>query len=566
MKKLLLILLCLPMIGFGQGWEQTYGTFDEAYGSSAQQTSDGGYIACGSIEYVSGERNLYLVKTDSNGVEQWNKTYVGIGVAEGKFVQQTSDGGYIICGLTDSIGSGNVGNSYIIKTDAQGDSLWTNFHGYGVVNYWDDESFSVQQTSDGGYIVCGFLNIITPPWGGNMVNAYLLKLNSNGADEWIQTYGNATHWTEGYSVQQTADGGYVFSGVSWDVSGNNPVNVFLVKTDTNGVEQWSQTYGGTENDYGYSVQQTTDGGYIICGRTFSFGNGVGSSGTNISGDVYLIKVDSIGTSQWTQTFGGVDNEWGRSAQQTTDGGYIITGWTYSFGQGLYLIKTDSVGIEQWNQIVDDSYASSVQQTSDGGYIVCGTKSDISGSSLYLLKTNSMGNMLQYGCTDLIACNYDTLATIDDGSCTYPVIWYQTPLICDGDSIAVGNNIYDTAGVYMDTLNTSNGCDSVVHTYLMIDENTSSYDTLSVGASILWNGSTLSVSGDYSATLINSVGCDSIVNLNLTVTATGISDLVNSKSNLVKITDVLGQETPYRRNTPLFYIYDDGTVEKRIVLE
>jgi hypothetical protein len=120
-----------------------------------------------------------------------------------------------------------------------------------------------------------------------------------------------------------------------------------------------------------------------------------------------------------------------------------------------------------------------------------------------------------GCTDSLSCNYNTLATLDNGFCVY---------------------------------------------------NTSSYDTLSVTASIVWNSLSLSVSGNYSDTLINSVGCDSIVNLNLTVTTTGISDIANSKSNLVKITDMLGQETPYRRNTPLFYIYDDGTVEKRIVIE
>ena len=102
---------------------------------------------------------------------------------------------------------------------------------------------------------------------------------------------------------------------------------------------------------------------------------------------------------------------------------------------------------------------------------------------------------------------------------------------------------------------------------MIDENTSSYDTLSVASSIVWNGSTLSVSGDYSATLINSVGCDSIIYLNLTITDhTGILNITSNKSNLIKITNMLGQETPHRRNTPLFYIYNDGTVEKRIVIE
>ena len=172
----------------------------------------------------------------------------------------------------------------------------------------------------------------------------------------------------------------------------------------------------------------------------------------------------------------------------------------------------------------------------------------------------------FGCLDTIACNYDSIAAIDDGSCTYPTGLQQVFQICDGDSVTIGNNVYNTDGNYTDIFTAVNGCDSIVNTDILIDYNTSSYDTLSVTASIVWNGLPLSVSGDYSTTLINSVGCDSIVNLNLTVTTAGISDIANTKSNLVKITNMLGQETPYRRNTPLFYIYDDGTVEKRIVIE
>ena len=175
------------------------------------------------------------------------------------------------------------------------------------------------------------------------------------------------------------------------------------------------------------------------------------------------------------------------------------------------------------------------------------------------------NMI-YGCTDLLACNYNSLANIDDSSCVYPSGIQQSFSICNGDSVLVGNNVYSTAGIYTDTLATTNGCDSIVYTNISIDYNTSSYDTLSVTASIVWNGMPLNASGDYSLTLINSLGCDSIVNLNLTITTTGIYDITNNKSNLVKITDMLGQKTPYRRNTPLFYIYDDGTVEKRIVIE
>ena len=222
----------------------------------------------------------------------------------------------------------------------------------------------------------------------------------------------------------------------------------------------------------------------------------------------------------------------------------------------------------------------------------------------------------FGCTDSLACNYDGLATNNDNSCIYPVIWQQGFPICDGDSIIVGTSVYDATGSYIDTLTAGNGCDSIVYTNISIAPSsvwqwataicyvgtvmvgtsvydttgnyidtlstvngcdsivytnisiayTSSYDTLSVTASIVWNGTILDNSGDYSVTLTNSVGCDSIVNLNITVTTTGILDIANNKKNLVKITDMLGQETPQRRNTPLFYIYDDGKVEKRIVIE
>ena len=134
-----------------------------------------------------------------------------------------------------------------------------------------------------------------------------------------------------------------------------------------------------------------------------------------------------------------------------------------------------------------------------------------------------------------------------------------------DSVLIGINYYTISGTYTDTLTSVNGCDSVVNTNLTIEQNTSSYDTLSVTASIVWNGMPLNVSGDYSETLINSLGCDSIAYLNLTVTSTGVLDF-NGKKEIVKLTNMLGQEIPYRKNTPLFYIYDDGTVEKKIVVE
>ena len=143
---------------------------------------------------------------------------------------------------------------------------------------------------------------------------------------------------------------------------------------------------------------------------------------------------------------------------------------------------------------------------------------------------------------------------------------QSFSICNGDSMVVGSNVYISSGNYTDTLSAFNGCDSIIYTSLLVNNNSYSFDTLVVFASIVWNGLTLSVSGDYSTLLINSVGCDSITSLNLTITDhTGILN-INHKTTLFKTIDMLGQETPYKRNTPLFYIYDDGTIEKKIIIE
>jgi len=354
---------------YAVAFAKTYGGTGYDHASSVQQTSDGGYIIVGTTHsFGAGDLDIFLIKTDANGDRIWAKTYGGTDRDEGYSVQQTSDGGYILAGLTESFGVGG-GDIFLIKTDANGNVQWAKTYGGA---YWDFAS-SVQQTSDGGYIVAGVTS-------GDI---FLIKTDADGNIIWAKTYGGTDdEWA--FSVQQTSDGGYIVAGGTEPLGAGG--DIFLIKTDADGNLQWAKTYGGTGYDRAFSVQQTSDGGYILAGVT--------------SGDIFLIKTDANGNVQWAKTYGGAYWDFASSVQQTSDGGYIIAGTTRSFGAGGYdilLIKTDANGNIIWAKTyggASDEGASSVQQTSDGGYIVAGyTWSFSAGSSdIFLIKTDASGNM------------------------------------------------------------------------------------------------------------------------------------------------------------------------------
>ncbi len=360
------------------------------YGSSAQQTADGGYIITGTTNsFGAGGGDAYLIKTDSNGNSVWTKTFGGISGDNGYSVQQTSDGGYIVVGNSGSFSSGSP-DVYLIKTDTNGNALWSK--AYGGIDY--DQGNSVQQTTDGGYIIAGYTRSF-----GVDGDVYLIKTDANGDSLWTKTFGGAND-DEGYSIQQTTDGGYIITG-HFSSFGAGYLNLYLIKTDANGDMVWSKIYGGPNGNVGYSVHQTLDGGYIIAGWTNSFGAG--------ADDVYLIKTDTNGNSLWTKTFGRTNNDWGYSVQQTSDGGYIVAGYS-SFIAGhtnVYLIKTDTNGDTLWTKTfggTNNDKARSVQQTTDGGYIITGSTNSFGSTYeiIYLIKTDSMGNS---------GCNQGSPATI-----------------------------------------------------------------------------------------------------------------------------------------------------------
>ncbi len=303
-----------------EAWSKTYGGANNDYGRSVAQTSDEGYILTGyTSSSGAGNEDVYLVKTDSNGVESWSKTFGGADNDRGYSVAQTSDGGYIIAGETWSFGAGAM-DVYLVKTDSNGIETWSKTYGGAS----SDRGYSVVQTIDGGYIIAGY--------SGNDV--YLIKTDSSGTEAWSKTYGGGSI-NYGLSVAQTSDGGFIITGAIYPSFPGSP-DVYLVKTDVNGVESWSKTYGGIGFDRGQSVVQTSDGGYIIAGETSSSGAG--------GYDVYLIKTDSSGVEVWSKTFGGTSDDQGYSVVQTSDGGYIIAGETSSSGAGgydVYLLKLET---------------------------------------------------------------------------------------------------------------------------------------------------------------------------------------------------------------------------------
>ncbi len=252
-----------------------------------------------------------------------------------------------------------------------------------VGKYYLDMGYSSQQTTDGGVIVAGS----TSSFGAGSFDFYLIKLASDGTLLWTKTYGGSNA-DEGYSVQQTIDGGFVIAGYTKSF-GVDSSDIYLVKTASDGSLQWSKTYGGIGSDIGYSVRQTSDGGFIITGRTTSFGAG--------SFDVYLVKTDPAGSMQWANTYGTPKADYGYAVKQTNDGGFIIAGVTYFSGirDDVYLVRTNSNGTLQWANAIGGTYTDEgydVQQTPDGGFIVTGlTQTSVNNYYVYLAKTLSDGS-------------------------------------------------------------------------------------------------------------------------------------------------------------------------------
>ncbi len=338
-------------------WTRTYGGTGDDSGNFGQPTADGGYIFVGQTKsFGAGDWDVYLVKTDASGDTLWTRTYGGIDSDIGTSVHQTTDTGYIVAGFTRSFGAGGD-DVYLIRTDPLGNTLWTRTYG----DTGNDGVICVQQTTDGGYVGTGW----TTSYGAGGYDVYLIKMDASGDTLWTRTYGGSQD-DYSYSVQQTADGGYVIGGQS-ESFGLGDDDMYILKTNASGDTLWTRTL--SLGEWAYSVQQTTDGGYIVAGWTDYF--------LPDSSDIYLVKTDAFGDTLWTRTYGAQGSDGATFVRQTRDGGYILTGWTTSYGAGvydIYLVKTNAAGDSLWARTYGGAgydTGVSIHQRSDGSYILGG---------------------------------------------------------------------------------------------------------------------------------------------------------------------------------------------------
>jgi hypothetical protein len=372
-------------VKMGCSWFLFNNTFDDAsydYGRSLIELNDGGYLIAGNTSLLGDDySNALLIKIDHTGKEMWKKDYTFSSVDRLNMVKQLQDGSLVAVGFTmSSINSSS--DIFIIKTDSQGNLEWQKSYG----DDQDEKANSIDISIDGGFIISG--EVINQNTGFSL--CYLIKIDDEGELNWSNTFGGSQS-DNGLSVVSTNDAGFAITGMTRS-SGDSDGDVWLIKVNGNGEMEWERTYGGNETEYGRTIQQTDDGGYIIIGQTESFGLGFN--------DAYLIKTDSEGNEIWSQTFGGQGTDHGRQVVSTLDAGYLISGYTDSFGTlggfNFWLVKANSLGEIEWQKFYgeqgDDRGLSGIQ-TSDGGYAIAGySNSGASNvSDILFIKTDDNGN-------------------------------------------------------------------------------------------------------------------------------------------------------------------------------
>lgn len=385
-------------------WQKTLGGSGNEYAQSIQQTADGGFIVAGHSDSEDGHRTEYygfedfwIVKLNTYGNIQWQKTFGGSGNDMAYSVSQTMDGGYIVAGSTNSTDgdvSENMGDHdyWVIKLNSTGDLEWEK--SLGGSSY--ERAYSIKQTSDGGYIIAGrsdsFDGDVTGSYG---IDYWVVKLDETGNIQWEKTVGGSGI-DQANSVIQTLDGGHMVAGFSYASGGDisepygdgYSCDIWIVKLNADGDLQWEKSLGGSQSDFGFSIVQTPEGGYIIAGSSES--DDIDVSENKGSSDVWVVKIDDIGQIEWEKSFGGSGFDRAYAVNLTSDGGYIVAGTSHSNDfdvshnyehYDFWVIKLNADGDLIWEKSYGGTgfdQAFSAQQTTDGGYIIAGWTDSVDG--------------------------------------------------------------------------------------------------------------------------------------------------------------------------------------------
>jgi len=342
------------------------------------QTADSGFAEAGNTSSFGAVAiDFCLTKLDKDGNLQWTHRLSGNMDDVLTSIEQTTDGGYLLGGFTTSATSFDD-DFFMAKLDSGGNLVWDKI--VGGSNF--DFAQSVHQTFDKGYVLAGRSN----PSGFIYYDVFIVKFDSSLNLQWSKAIGGTAD-DRANAMQQTADSGYVLAGETSSF-GAGANDVYVVKLDSVGNLQWAEAIGGSLNDVGNSIKQTSDGGYIVAGNSSSFAQG---------DDYYVVKLDGSGNIEWTRTIGGTASDIATDVQQTPDGGYIVAGYSRSFGifRVSCLAKLDEDGNLEWTSAagaLDDDFAYSLDQTLDGGFVVGGL-SQVNGTfnDFMLTKFDATGN-------------------------------------------------------------------------------------------------------------------------------------------------------------------------------
>jgi hypothetical protein len=396
------IVLCLT-IGSIQAqpnieWQRSFGGSNNDRAFCIAQTMDNGFIIAGQtfssdgdVSSYFGNGDIWVVKLDSAGIMTWQKSFGDTIIESATSIQQTLDGGYIVYGYSSADDMGDIpkrGTSdlLIIKLNKTGGITWKK--SLGGSN--SERPGEIQQTTDGGYIVGGSSKSkdgdVTENNGD--FDYWIVKFNGSGDIVWQNSYGGTG--SEGLnSIQQTSDGGYIAAGSSEskdkDVTDNHGhFDYWVIKIDNTGNLIWQKSFGGSRDDFAYSVKQTSDQGYIVAGTTLSRDGDASANSGSIS--YLIIKLDALGNMEWIKSYGGSAADEARSIVQTKDGGYVIAGYTDSndgdvagnhdpYNTDFWILKINRFGGIEWQKRLGGSnleFAFSIVLTKDDGYAVAGS--------------------------------------------------------------------------------------------------------------------------------------------------------------------------------------------------